>query len=118
MSYDIDYQDEKGKYFELEEAHEEGGTFVVGGTKETSLNVSYNYSWYYYRFLDEEKGIRWLYGKKGRDCIERLKKAIEPFKDTPTFEDYWADTPGNCVKPLKIFLSWCEKFPEGVFDGD
>jgi hypothetical protein len=118
MSYDICYKDKEGRYFELDLAHEEGGTYPIGGTKNTQLNVTYNYSWYYYLFLDKSKGIRWLYGRKGKDCINRLEKAIKEFKDKPLHKDYWADTPGNCVKPLKIFLEWCNKFPEGIFSGD
>jgi len=117
MSYDLDYKDNKGNLFDLGEVMEEGGTYAVGNTK-TTLNITYNYSWYYYMFLDKENGIRWLHGKKGKNCINKLKKAIKPFKNEKPYGDYWAQTPGNCVKPLKILLNWCEKFPEGVFDGD
>lgn len=118
MSYDLEYKDEADKLFDLGEVTEEGGTYAVGNTK-TELNITYNYSWYYYQFLDKEKGIRWLYNKQGKECIEKLKQAIEPFKDSPVYEeDYWANTPGNCVKPLKILLNWCEKFPDGLFYGD
>lgn len=117
MSYDISYVNENGNPFELDEIMEEGGTYVVRNT-ETELNITYNYSWYYYQFLDKEQGIRWIYGKKGKECIEKLKEAIMPFVEADTYKDYWACTPGNCVKPLKILLSWCEKYPEGVFKGD
>jgi len=119
MSYSIKYTNEKGECFKLDKKHTEGGTYVDGGTYDTELNITYNYSWYYYLFLDKEKGIRWLYGKKGKDCIEKLNQAIEPFKEELPYEhDYWANTPGNCVKPLRILLSWAEQFPEGVFSGD
>ena len=118
MSYDIDYLNKEGECFDLDDKFSEGGTQVLGGNSETSLNVTYNYSWYYYMFLDEELGIRWLYKKTGKECKERLEKAIEPFKDANTYKDYWACTPGNCVSPLKRLLSWCEMFPDGVFDGD
>jgi len=118
MSYDIDYTNPEGDKYVLDVPLSEGGTQEMNGNTDTWLNVTYNYAWYYYQFLDKEKGIRWLYGKKGKDCIERIKEAIEPFKDHPTYRDYWACTPGNCVKPLKIFLEWCEKHPEGEFSGD
>lgn len=117
MSYDLNYKDKNGNLFELGEITEEGGTYAKENTL-TKLNITYNYSWYYYHFLDKTKGIRWLYKKKGKDCVERLKKAIKPFEKDLGYKDYWADTPGNCVKPLKILLNWCERFPEGVFDGD
>jgi len=118
MSYDIYLKDKDGNNFALEVPLEEGGIQLVGGNIDTWLNVTYNYSWYYKQYLDKKKGIRWLYGRKAKDCIKRLEKAIEPFKDAPTYKDYWAPTPGNCVKPLKIFLEWCKKYPEGVFTGD
>ena len=117
MSYDIDYLDENGNLFDLGEIMEEGGTYAIGNT-ETRLNITYNYSWYYYLFLDKEDGIRWIYGKKGKECIRRLRKAIKPFRKSFPYKDYWACTPGNCVKPLKILLDWAIKFPEGKFEGD
>ena len=60
----------------------------------------------------------WIFGRKAKDCIERLEQAIKPFKNHKPFENYWADTPGNCIVPLKIFLEWAKKFPEGIFQGD
>ena len=120
MSYDINLIDpETQETFELTKSLREGGIQQIGGNTETWFNITYNYSWYYYHFLDKEDGIRWLYGKKAKDCIERLEKAIEPFKNYQVYEDdYWANTPGNCVKALKILLEWCKEFPEGIFKGD
>ena len=51
MSYDVDYLDENGNMFELDEPMREGGTQLVGGNTQTWLNVTYNYSWYYRMFL-------------------------------------------------------------------
>lgn len=119
MSYDIHYTDKQGQQYELKEPMEEGGTHQLGGNTETWLNVTYNYSWYYHMFLDEEEGIRWLYGKTGGECVERLKEAIEPFEGFMPYErDYWAPTPGNCVQPLRIFLQWAQRWPDGRFEGD
>ena len=51
----------------------------------TDLYTSYNHSWAFYEYLDENEGIRWIYGKQGKDIIERLEvvlvsleKLIEP----------------------------------------
>lgn len=41
-----------------------------------SHNITWNYSNYYYLFLDKQKGIRWLDGKKSSECVARLKYAI------------------------------------------
>ena len=119
MSFDLMLRDTDGNLFALDEPETWCGTQPVGGYTESELNITYNYSWYYRRFLDEELGIRWLYGRTAKDCVARLEKAIEPFKDMRRYEkDYWADTPGNCVAPLIVLLGWCRKFPDGVFSGD
>lgn len=119
MSYDINYINKKGELYKLEEPMQEGGTQELGGNTESWLNVTYNYSWYYHIFLDKEQGIRWLYEKNGSEYIERLEKAIQPLaRHKPYANDYWAETPGNCIQPLRMFLSWCKKWPEGIFQGD
>jgi len=116
MIYAIDLRDNEGNLYPLDEPLCEGGTQELGGNTETWLNVTYNYAWYFHRYLDRDQGIRWLYGKQAKDCVDRLKKAIEPFSSHKPYDrDYWADTPGNCVQPLRILLGWCKKFPEGVF---
>lgn len=120
MSYDIYLNDSKDNLFKLDEKIEEGGTYVLGGSTDTHLNVTYNYSHFYRKNLDRKLGIRVLYGKKAKDCIKLLEKAIKPYKNhKPNEDDYWdGKNIGNCVKPLKILLSWCKKFPEGTFSGD
>jgi hypothetical protein len=67
MSYDIHlaYPDEREC---LVGNHADGGTFVIGGTDEAWLNVTYNYSRYFYRNIDDALGIRWLYGKTGQQA--------------------------------------------------
>ena len=55
------------------------------GNNTTDLYTSYNHSWAFYAYLDEKEGIRWIYGKKGKDItkrldivLESLEKLIEP----------------------------------------
>ena len=43
----------------------------------TDLYTSYNHAWAFYEYLDENEGIRWIYGKKGKDIIERLEVVLE-----------------------------------------
>ena len=117
MSYDIDLIDPKTKKPVKVENHEEGGTYVLGGTEEASLNVTYNYSKHFYAHLDSEKGIRWLYGKTGEQVQERLAKAITEL-GTVSDSDYWRDTPGNAGHALLILLNWAVQHPTAVFKGD
>lgn len=131
MSYDI-YLEKDGKCVEVDN-HSEGGTYAMGGTTQAHLNVTYNYGWFYYHFLDKRKGIRWLYGKKAKDCIARLEKAVK-ILGTNQYEEciegadwqdrknyrvhYWAPTPGNAGYALNILLQWAKQHPEAVFGGD
>lgn len=41
------------------------------------INITYNYSKFYYEHIDEELGIKWLYGKSGKEVKDRLEQAIQ-----------------------------------------
>ena len=41
-----------------------GGTHAIGGTTELWLNITYNYSKHYSSVIDEEQGIRKIYGMR------------------------------------------------------
>lgn len=115
MSYDIDLVRDGAPV--TVERHTEGGTYQIGGTPTAELNVTYNYGRFYYEHIDKEEGIRWLYGKTGADCIERLRTAIAAL-GTERDSDYWNDTPGNAGYALSILLAWAEQHPDAVFIGD
>lgn len=95
----------------------EGGTQVMGGTDDAELNITYNYSWFYYQCLDKENGLRWLYGKSGKEAEPRLSAAVE-ILGTRQNSDYWADTPGNAGHALNILLEWARQYPDAIFNGD
>ena len=118
MSYDIDMVDPVTKQvIELDEPHQmKGGTYAVGGTREASLNVTYNYSAHYYRVLGE-KGIRTIYGMTGADAIPVLEKAADALKDD-VHEDYWEPTEGNAKRALKQLIALAKLRPDGIFEGD
>ena len=91
MSYDIYLNDPvTGETIELDAPHQmTGGTYAIGGTTEAHLNVTYNYAELLYEHLDNEKGIRWLYGQPAADTIPRLEAseldiAALPDQDKPT----------------------------------
>jgi hypothetical protein len=118
MSYDLGlYRDKNGAEALQVENHEEGGTHALGGTTDAELNITYNYAFFYYQFLDKKDGLRWLYGRQAKDCIERLEKAVE-ILGTRQYSDYWAATPGNAGHALNILLQWAKQHPEGYFSGD
>lgn len=110
MSYDIWLKDPvTGERLEAEEKHGmTGGTYVIGGTRELWLNITYNYSPYYYeaaegdpRFLYEDRddpeccpggcngGIRGIYGKTGAESIPMLRDMIERIERANKTDGMW-----------------------------
>jgi len=90
------------------EPFEQGGTYTLGGSSDADLNVTYNYSKYYYRVLDLEDGLRGLNGMKAEDAIPILAKGIEALSDEAD-PDYWEPTEGNAKAALIIVKNWCEQ---------
>lgn len=118
MSYDLGlYQDGDQDRPVQVQLHTEGGTYAMNGTTDAELNITYNYSSFFYEHIDQEKGLRWLYGRKAKDCIDRLAKACEAL-GVEQSQDYWESTPGNAGHALYILLEWAKQHPEGVFNGD
>jgi hypothetical protein len=67
MSFDVELVDEEiGTPIHLPYSHSEGGT------NQATLNITYNYSKYYYETLDKEHGLYWLDGKLGRETVDVL----------------------------------------------
>lgn len=115
MSWDVSLSDaETGACVEVER-FEEGGTYVLGGSTYASLNITYNYSAFYYEHLDQERGLKWLDGKRGAETIERLEYVVAALGTTPD-RDYWAKTPGNAGRALAMLLSWARQYPDAVWD--
>ena len=117
MSYDISLVDHKTKVPVSVVPHEEGGTYVVGGTPRADLNITYNYSKFYCEHVSQEHGIRWLYGKTGREVVDTLETAVAAL-GTERDNDYWKASPGNAGYALSILLQWAKSYPEAVFEGD
>lgn len=108
MSWDIHVVNSKDKsYVCLKSKHYiKGGTFAIGGTDMAWLNITYNYSDFYYR-LWPISGIRTLYGIPLRNAVEMLKAGISKLRGRPC-ENYWEPTSGNAKAALKSLLAICE----------
>jgi hypothetical protein len=118
MSYDIELCDPvAGATLELDAPHHmRGGTYVVGGTTEAHLNVTYNYEAHFRRVLGEE-GIRSIYGLTGAASLPVLREAAAKLNDDIN-DDYWAATEGNSKRVLLQLAALAEMRPEGVWRGD
>ena len=119
MSYDIELLDPVTKeVIELETPHQfKGGTYQVGGSNLAELNITYNYSTFYYKYICEKNGIRSLYGKTGKECISIISTAIQNLGSEPD-EDYWNATPGNAGKALQDLLTLIQKHPNCIVNGN
>ena len=93
----------------------EGGTHVSGGTNECELNVTYNYSPLFYEVFPKDEGLKWLYGKTGKESIPVLEQAVERL-GTKRDSDYWKATMGNAGYSLGILLDWAREFPQGKWE--
>ena len=116
MSYSISLVDSDGTPVQVD-IHEEGATYPIGGIALAAMDVTYNYSKFYYEMIDEELGIRWLYGRKLSDCGYTLEHAIEilgVYQD----DDYWEPTPGNAGYALDVMLAWAKQNKDATFIGD
>lgn len=146
MSYDISLVDPVTKEtLELDSPHfMRGGTYAIGGTTEACLNITYNYSRWYYMdgvfpdrgghedFSNGLQGIRSLYGLSGAESVPILQKAIavlEAMTDDLNEQErreyeaqgaggYWMPTRANAIKPLYQLLALARMRPDGVWDGD
>ena len=111
MSYDIRVINQDGEHVQLKERHVlTGGTYVLDGTTDAWLNVTYNYGDFFRKYVDAEQGIRAIYGKSITEADELLTKAIEGIEkdypevfddDPPGADDYWQSSPFNAVKALR-----------------
>jgi len=121
MSYDLGLYPVKDVTEDTEavevEHFTEGGTRPINGTTLAELNITYNYSKFYYLHIDKELGIRWLYGRKAKTCTDRLKFAVTAL-GTSRDQDYWKPTAGNAGHALSILLEWSKNNPEAYFYGD
>lgn len=105
MSYDISLCDKEGNMLPAP-PHEEGGTYAVGGTGRAELNVTYNYSRHF--------NFRGLDGRVASETMPEMKAAIKKL-GTKRDADYWASTPGNAGRAIKLLLSFAKLHPQGVW---
>ena len=118
MSYDISLVDPVTRETLLVENphHLRGGTYAIGGTTEAWLNITWNYSKFYYRVFGE-KGIRTIYGMTGAESIPILKAAMDKLGDDVD-PNYWESTEGNAKRALAGLLALAQMRPDGIWDGD
>ena len=119
MSYDICLRDPNtNDVIQFDKPHFiSGGTYAINGTTEAWLNITYNYGEHFRRVINEDEGIRFLYGKTAGESIDILCDAIAKL-DNDVSEDYWEATEGNAKASLMNLLRFALARPDGIWDGD
>lgn len=112
MSWDIDFCDPvSGKVIKLDEPHfMRGGTYVVGGTKALTLNITYNY---YENYAPHGFSINDLNGKTAYEIVPELDRVIGLLSDE-TDPDYWAPVDGNAKRALIQLRTMAKMRPDAV----
>ena len=121
MSWTIWLLNDKGQILHVK-FHNFGSTVEVHidkvssyvGTTEAEIDLTYNYSPYYYQYIDKEEGLRWIYGKKAKETISRFESAIRHL-GVEQDRNYYKATPGNAGYALSILLSWAKEHPNGIW---
>lgn len=115
MSWDCELVDPKtNKVLEAENVHFlAGGNYQVGGTKELTLNVTYNYGKLYRKVLGGE-GLNDLSGKTGAESLKYLLAGVKQLSNDSS-SDYWEATEGNAKVALLQLLLLARKAPQGVW---
>lgn len=119
MSYDIDLLDPVTKeVIELDQPHQmKGSTYVVSGSNQASLNITYNYGKLYKQCINQERGIRHIYGMTGAESIFVLQQAANTLGNDVD-DDYWKATEGNAKKALLQLIALAQLRPDGIWSGD
>uniref|UniRef100_A0A6M3LS76 Uncharacterized protein n=1 Tax=viral metagenome TaxID=1070528 RepID=A0A6M3LS76_9ZZZZ len=113
MSWWVNLNGPDGEPLVLTDRFRDGGTYVLGGTTDASLNVTYNYGGLFRAELHQD-GIRWLDGKVASDVIGALEAAVAAL-GTERAQNYWEPTPGNAGRALARLLDWARANPHGIF---
>lgn len=103
------------------------------------LYTSYNHSFYFYQYLDKDLGLRFIYGKRGRDVLPfllHMRSALQGSPawtknliDNPDLQEYddgfisgehdgFAPTVGNAYYFLNNIIQACLKNPLAIWAGD
>jgi hypothetical protein len=106
MSWDIHIEDpQTGETLSVAHHDIKGGTHAMGGTDEAWLNISYNYSAYYYDAVSQEKGFRVIDGMTVGEAMPVICRAIQKIGTTIRDADYWEATAGNAGAALLDLLT-------------
>ena len=123
-----------------------GGTYSIGNgyveEDDLYLNITYNFAWYFYKTIDGDLGIRWIYGKKASEVVDALRRAREECLSMAAMEEvygkilsetwgkgeeynpekvannYWYPCAAHAAKALEGLIKLAEIASDFTFNGD
>ena len=113
MGWDIRLENPDGTRPQVDR-HQAGSTIMIGGSTEAWMNLTYNYSPYYYTYFPEDKGLKWLNDKPAGATIEMMQTVLDKLGDAPS-DNYWESSAGNAGHALGILISWARQHPTAVW---
>lgn len=106
------------------DSHTEGGTYVLGGTTDADMSVTYNYSRFWIDALgpipegsyEDLYGLGpWIHGKTAQMTLPLLNAGCKRLVGEPSY-DYWDACPGNARQVLEILVKWGIQHPDAVWN--
>ena len=115
MSWWVSLVDDKGIPVQVEN-FTDGGTYVVGGSVQAELNVTYNYGGILRSVgIDLHEGAGNIHWRKASECIPMLEAGLAGLPDKQPASDYWLPTPGNVRVVIQRLLAWAKANPDATF---
>jgi hypothetical protein len=105
MSWWVYLESPKGRVLTVERFMD-GGTYMVGGSTDAELNVTYNYGKHF-----DFKQLNGLTGAASAPIMDRVIAKL----GVQRAADYWEPTPGNVGHTLAILSRWATQHPKGVW---
>ncbi len=94
--------------------HHAGSIITVGGSTSAWMNLTYNYSPFYYKLFPEDMDLKWIRAKKAGDTIEVMRAVLAKLGEETSDSD-WDPTSGNAGHALKTLKAWHEQHPDGLW---
>ena len=96
-----------------------GGTYIIGGTDELWLNITYNYAPMFMKAFakhehENKSGIHVIEDEELSTTIPWIEEAISSL-GTDVGDDYWEVTEGNARKALEDLLALAKMCPDGDY---
>lgn len=113
MSWDMTvvYKDTKKPVY-IDKPHTlQGGTYIPFGTPELWLNITYNYSPFYRKIIND--GLDYFNGMEIKESIPILQKIADNLGDDVS-NDYWKPTEGNAKKAILDLLELAKLAPDST----